>query len=115
MITKEDRQMGKRPEGGWDLQRVTTHPGEMLRAEFLKPMGLSVNRLALDLHVPVSRIDDLVHERRGITADTALRLGLYFGMSAEFWMNLQSSYDLSKAKVEKLKALKAEVRPRPAA
>jgi addiction module HigA family antidote len=107
--------MGKRPQGGWALQRVTTHPGEMLREEFLKPMGLSVNRLALDLHVPVSRIDDLVHERRGITADTALRLGLYFGMSAEFWMNLQSAYDLSKAKVEKLKTLRNEVRPRPAA
>jgi antitoxin HigA-1 len=108
--------MGKRPEGGgWGLQRVTTHPGEMLREEFLKPMGLSVNRLALDLHVPVSRIDDLVHERRGITADTALRLGLYFGMSAEFWMNLQSAYDLSKAKVEKLKILRSEVRPRSAA
>ena len=107
--------MGKRPEGGWDLRRVTTHPGEMLREEFLKPMGLSVNRLALDLHVPVSRIDDLVHERRGITADTALRLGLYFGMSAEFWMNLQSSYDLSKTRMEKLKALRSEVRPRPAA
>ena len=106
--------MGKRPERGWDLQRITTHPGEMLREEFLKPMSLSVNRLALDLHVPVSRIDDLVHERRGITADTALRLGLYFGMSAEFWMNLQTSYDLSKAKVEKLKALCKEVRPRPA-
>ena len=107
--------MGKRPEGGWNLQRVTTHPGEMLREEFLKPMGLSAHRLALDLHVPVSRVDDLVHERRGITADTALRLGLYFGMSAEFWMNLQSSYDLSKAKMEKLKALRSEVRPRPAA
>ena len=107
--------MGKRPEEGWDLQRVTTHPGEMLREEFLKPMSLSVNRLALDLHVPVSRVDDLVHERRGVTADTALRLGLYFGMSAEFWMNLQTSYDLSKAKVEKLKALRKDVRPRPAA
>ncbi len=107
--------MGKRPESGWDMQRITTHPGEMLREEFLKPMSLSVNRLALDLHVPVSRIDDLVHERRGVTADTALRLGLYFGMSAEFWMNLQSSYDLSKAKLEKLKSLRAEVRPRSAA
>ncbi|MBV8706005.1 MAG: HigA family addiction module antidote protein [Acidobacteria bacterium] len=107
--------MSKRPAGGWNLQRVTTHPGEMLREEFLKPMSLSVNRLALDLHVPVSRIDDLVHERRGITADTALRLSLYFGMSAEFWMNLQSSYDLSKVKVEKLETLRSEVRPRPAA
>jgi antitoxin HigA-1 len=105
----------KRPSGGWDLRRVTTHPGEMLREEFLKPMGLSVNRLALDLHVPVSRIDDLVHGRRGITADTALRLGLYFGMSAEFWMNLQASYDLSKARLEKFDALQSEVRPRPAA
>jgi antitoxin HigA-1 len=106
--------MSKRPAGGWNLQRVTTHPGEMLREEFLKPMGLSVNRLALDLHVPVSRVDDLVHERRGITADTALRLSLYFGMSAEFWMNLQP-YDLSKARMEKLEMLRSEVRPRPAA
>lgn len=104
----------KRPEGGWDVQRITTHPGEMLREEFLKPMNLSVNRLALDLRVPVSRINDIVHERRGITADTALRLSLYFGMTAEFWMNLQASYDLTKAKMDKLRAIKQEVLPRSA-
>ena len=104
----------KRPEGGWDIRRVTTHPGEMLREEFLKPMDLSINRLALDLRVPVSRINDIVHERRGVTADTALRLGLYFDMSAEFWMNLQASYDLTKAKMEKLSSLKREVLPRSA-
>ena len=104
----------KKPEGGWNIQRVTTHPGEMLLEEFLKPMNLSVNRLALDLRVPVSRMNDIVHERRGVTADTALRLGLYFGMSAEFWINMQGSYDLTKAKMEKLSALKREVLPRPA-
>ncbi|MDQ2840673.1 MAG: HigA family addiction module antitoxin [Acidobacteriota bacterium] len=103
-----------RPEGGWNIQRVTTHPGEMLREEFLKPMNLSVNRLALDIRVPVSRINDIVHERRAITADTALRLGLYFGMSAEFWINMQASYDLTKARVEKLTTLKREVLPKSA-
>ncbi len=76
-------------------------------------MGLSANRLALDLHVPVSRVDNLVHERRGVGADTVLRLGLYFSMSAEFWMNLQAAYDLSKARMEKLDAMRGEVRPRP--
>ncbi len=82
----------ERPAGGWNIKRITTRPGEILREEFLKPMGLSVNKLALDLNVPVSRINEIVHERRSITADTALRLSLYFRMSAEFWMNLQASY-----------------------
>lgn len=104
----------RKPEGGWNIRRVTTHPGEMLREEFLTPMGISINRLALDLRVPVSRINDIVHERRGITADTALRLGLYFGMSAEFWMNLQASYELTKARTDKLNLIKQEVLPRSA-
>jgi addiction module HigA family antidote len=64
------------------------HPGEILREEFLKPLGLSMNRLAMDLHVPVTRIAEIVNERRGITADTALRLGRYFKNSAEFCMNI---------------------------
>src|SRR5215813_10313991 len=70
------------------------HPGEILRTEFMEPLHLSMNRLALDLHVPVTRIAEIVHERRGITPDTALRLARYFNTSAGFWMNLQTAYDL---------------------
>src|ERR1035438_3301178 len=63
------------------------HPGEILREDFMKPLRISMNRLALDLRVPVTRIAEIVHERRGITPDTALRLGRYFNTSARFWMN----------------------------
>lgn len=77
------------------------HPGEILREEFMKPMGISQNALAIALHVPVTRIGEIVHERRGITADTALRLGKYFGTSSEFWMNLQNNYDLQVVLREK--------------
>lgn len=70
------------------------HPGEILREEFLKPLNLSANALAMDLHVPAPRINDIVREKRGITADTALRLARYFGTSAEFWLGLQDDYDL---------------------
>ncbi len=77
------------------------HPGEILREEFMKPMGISQNALAIALHIPVTRIGEIVHERRGITADTALRLGKYFGTTSEFWMNLQTQYDLGKTFKEK--------------
>jgi len=70
------------------------HPGEILREEFMVPMGLSQNRLALELRVPVTRISAIVNEQRGITADTAARLGIFFGTGPEFWMNLQANYDL---------------------
>ena len=70
------------------------HPGEVLLKEFLKPMGLSQNRLALDIGVPPRRINEIVHAKRGITADTALRLARYFGTSERFWLNLQSRYEL---------------------
>ncbi|HMW31127.1 MAG TPA: HigA family addiction module antitoxin [Plasticicumulans sp.] len=75
--------------------RITTHPGEVLREEFLIPHGLSANALALALHVPATRINDIVRERRAITADTAARLSRYFGTTAEFWLNLQTAHDLS--------------------
>ena len=74
------------------------HPGEILREEFLKPLGLSMNALALDLHVPVTRIAEVVYERRTITPDTALRLARYFNTPPEFWMNLQVTFDLETAK-----------------
>ncbi len=73
------------------------HPGEILREEFLLPLSLSANALAIALGVPAPRINDVARERRGITADTALRLARYFGTSAEFWMGLQADYDLRTA------------------
>lgn len=87
------------------------HPGEILRADFMEPMGLSMNRLALDLHVPVTRIAEIVHERRGITPDTALRLARYFNTSAGFWLNLQSAYDLEVAQEKLSRVIDREVRP----
>ncbi len=70
------------------------HPGEVLREDFMKPLGLTINRLALDLRVPATRIGEIVHERRRITADTALRLARYFKTNPEFWLNLQNFFDL---------------------
>lgn len=70
------------------------HPGEILMEEFLEPMGIPQNRLAVSIDVPPRRINEIVHGMRRITADTALRLGRFFGMSAQFWINLQSHYDL---------------------
>ena len=89
------------------------HPGEILRAEFMEPLQLSMNRLALDLHVPVTRIAEIVHERRGITPDTARRLARYFQTSARFWLNLQSAYDLEVAEDELSRNIEREVRPSP--
>jgi addiction module HigA family antidote len=70
------------------------HPGEILREDFMKPMNLTANKLALDLHIPATRIAEIAHERRRITADTALRLARYFNTNPEFWLNLQNFYDL---------------------
>ncbi len=89
------------------------HPGEMLREEFLVPMGLSANALAIAIGVPATRIGEIVNERRGISADTAIRLGRYFHMSAEFWMNIQSDYDLESARyVLDMKVIQA-IKPAP--
>ena len=76
------------------------HPGEILLEEFLKPLDLSMNHLAIELRVPASRINAIVEGERAISADTALRLGRYFGMSPEFWINLQATYDLRLARLE---------------
>src|SRR5258707_6344613 len=76
------------------------HPGEVLREEFMTPLGLSMNKLAMALRVPVTRIADIVNERRSITADTALRFARYFNNSPTFWMNLQTRYDLEVAEDE---------------
>ena len=74
------------------------HPGEVLSEEFMKPLGISINGLSRDLHVPPNRIHGIVHGSRSITADTALRLGIYFDVTPELWLNLQSEYDLRVAR-----------------
>ena len=86
-------------------------PGEILLEEFLIPMGISQNKLARDIDVSVARINDIVHARRSITADTALRLGKYFGVSPEIWMNLQVDYDMRRAKRDTWPAVEKRIRP----
>ena len=87
------------------------HPGEILREDYLIPLGLSASALAKALHVPAQRINDIVRERRGITADTAMRLARYFGGDARSWLNLQAAYDLRVAEIEHSKQIEREVRP----
>ena len=99
----------KRPVSGWKMRRVTTHPGEMLLKEFLEPMALSQNALAMKIRVPATRIGDIIHGRRAITPDTALRLARFFGNSPEFWLNLQQMHDLSKARLELSETIEREV------
>lgn len=105
-----------------DFSDVTTgnklppiHPGEILREEFLIPLNMSINALAIALRVPATRLHEIVKERRGITPDTALRLARYFGGNAQFWLNLQTGYDLRIAKQKALPAIEREVLPRVAA
>ena len=87
------------------------HPGEILLEEFLLPMGISQYRLAKDISVPQRRISEIVQGNRSITADTALRLGRYFRMEAQFWLNLQSRFDLMNAETQLAKRLDKEVIP----
>ena len=91
------------------LRPIST--GEILSMEFLKPLGISQSRLARDLAVPVGRINDIIQGKRSITPDTALRLAVYFNMTPEFWMNLQSHYDLKLAKQNLLPKIERSVRP----
>jgi len=90
------------------------HPGEILRDEFLTPMGISVYELAHAIKVPRSRANDIVRGRRAITTDTAMRLGRYFGMTPEFWINLQAGYDLDVADRTVRRRIEQEVTPRAA-
>lgn len=89
------------------------HPGEILREEYLKPLGLSANALARALDVTPARINDIVRERRAITGDTALRLARYFSTDAQSWMNLQSAYDLRVAELAVGDAIAAKIVPQP--
>ena len=87
------------------------HPGEILREEYLAPLGMSANALAKGLNVTAARVNDIVRERRGVTADTALRLATFLGGDAQSWMNLQLAYDLKVAEQQKLKTIRKEVAP----
>jgi addiction module HigA family antidote len=87
------------------------HPGEVLREEYLTPLEMSAHALAMALHVPAPRINDIVRERRGVTPDTALRLARFFDTNAQFWLNLQSAYDLKQAEQEAGALIEEEVRP----
>ena len=93
---------------------MTTHPGEVLAEEFLKPLGMSVNALAMALRVPATRIGAIVKGERSVTADTALRLARFFGTSPEFWINLQAMHDLTKARQEIGVTIERDVHPRAA-
>ena len=91
------------------------HPGEILQEEFMEPLGLSINGLSRDLHVPVTRVSEIVNKRRGITGDTALRLARYFQNSPQFWLNLQVAYDIEIAVRTSGKEIERHVLPREAA
>lgn len=93
-------------------QIAPPHPGEALHEDFMLPLDLSANRLAHDLRIPATRIGDIIHGRRGISADTALRLARYFGTSPEFWMNLQALYDLRTTHDKKASEIERDVQPR---
>ncbi|MGB9234003.1 MAG: HigA family addiction module antitoxin [Terriglobales bacterium] len=94
--------------------RWQVHPGEILREEFLKPMGLSAYELAKRLLVPAPRVNDIVLERRGVSADTSVRLARFFGTTEQFWLNLQAAYEISKVKAEHAAEIE-RIRPRAAA
>ena len=93
-----------------DAPNSRVHPGEILREEFLKPMKMSVYRLAKELHVPAPRVNDIVLQKRGITADTAVRLARFFGTSEQFWLGLQAAFEVSVFKAEH-RDLLARIKP----
>jgi addiction module HigA family antidote len=90
------------------------HPGEILREEYVKPLGLSANALAQALGITAARVNDILRERRGVTADTALRLARYFGADAQSWLNLQTAYELRMAEISQGLSIKRQIRPRAA-
>ena len=91
--------------------RIKTHPGEILREEFMKPLNISQNKLARDLDIAVSRVSGIVRENRDVTADTAIRLAAYLQTTPEFWMNLQSAYTLSRTQKEDGEKIIKSIRP----
>jgi antitoxin HigA-1 len=111
MPTKSKSSITTRRYDRYEREVPPVHPGEILREEFLVPLGLSANALAIAIGVPATRVNEIVNERRGITGDTALRLGRYFHMTAEFWMGLQGDFDLELVRYRSGKEIKQAVRP----
>jgi addiction module HigA family antidote len=95
--------------------REPIHPGETLRLDLIEPLGMSVNQLANVLHVPANRLNQIVHGKRGITPDTSLRLARYFGFSPQYWLNLQTHYDLELARRSSMDEIERQIKPREAA
>ena len=91
--------------------RAPIHPGETLREDFLKPLGLTAGRLAFELAVPTTRVHDIIREKRAITADTAIRLSRFFGTTPQFWMNLQTNYDLERTEDARGTEIAGRIRP----
>lgn len=87
------------------------HPGVTLKQDFLEPLGMSMNCLAMELRVPVTRVSEIIHQRRSVTAETALRLGRFFGTSAQFWVNLQANYDLEVAEDKSRGQIEKQITP----
>jgi addiction module HigA family antidote len=101
----------QRPPNVWKFERVTTHPGEVLREDFLIPLGMSANTLAMRLRIPSTRLHAILHEKRSVTPDTAMRLARCFNMSPQFWLNMQAMHDLTKAQQESGRKIEQEVEP----
>jgi antitoxin HigA-1 len=101
----------QKPAAGWAFEGVTTHPGAILREDFLIPLALTAHQLALRTRMPATRIGEILHERRAVSPDTALRLARFFGTSAEFWLNLQAAHDLSKIRRRSGRTIQREVEP----
>ncbi len=95
--------------------RPPVHPGVILKMDLLDPLGMSINRLAKELRVPANRLSQIVHGRRKITPDTSLRLGRYFGFSPEYWLNMQTHFDLEIIRRQSMRKIEREIKPREAA
>ena len=96
-------------------RRQPVHPGKVLKLDLLVPIGMSINRLAKELHVPANRLSQIVQGKRGITADTSLRLARYFGFTPEYWLNMQAYYDLEITRRKSTRNIEREIKPREAA
>ncbi|MBN1570605.1 MAG: HigA family addiction module antidote protein [Acidobacteria bacterium] len=95
--------------------RDPVHPGVILKADLLEPLGMSINNLAAELHVPANRLGQIISGKRGISPDTSLRLARYFGFTPEYWLNMQAQYDLEIIRRQSMRQIEKEIKPREAA
>jgi addiction module HigA family antidote len=95
--------------------RNPVHPGVVLKSDLLEPLGMSINKLARELHVPANRLSQIIRGKRGISPDTSLRLARYFGFTPEYWLNMQAQHDLEVIRRQSMRQIEKEVKPREAA